>query len=81
MILIWNIILVRIRSVYYYSVNDLFNVNCEIMSNAGNELNDEFYVKETDIMVTPLPKPKKRKTSEYMCIYMFVTQYKLMLLQ
>ena len=38
------------------------------MSNAGNELNDEFYVKETDIMVTPSPKPKKRKISEYMCI-------------
>ena len=71
MILIWNTILVRIGSVYYYYVNDLLNVNCEIMSNAGNELNDDFYVEETDIMVTPSPKPKKRKTSEYMCILYF----------
>ena len=38
------------------------------MSNAGNELNEDFYVEETDIMVTPSPKPKKSKTSEYMCI-------------
>ena len=38
------------------------------MSNAGNELNEDFYVEETDIMVTPSRKPKKRKTSEYMCI-------------
>ena len=38
------------------------------MSNTGNELNEDFYVEETDIMVTLSPKPKKRKTSEYICI-------------
>ena len=31
------------------------------MSNSGNELNDDFYVEDTDIMVTPSPKAKKRK--------------------
>ena len=51
------------------------------MSNAGNELNDDFYVEETDIMVTPSPKPKKEKQVSICVYYMFVTQYKLMLLQ
>ena len=67
MILIWNIILVRLKGVYN-QINHFFDVNCEIMSNTGNELNEDFYVEETDIMVTPSPKPKKSKTSEYMCI-------------
>ena len=39
-----------------------------IVKSCGNELNADFYVEETDIMVTPSPKPKKSKTSEYMCI-------------
>ena len=33
------------------------------MSNAGNELDDDLYIEEKYIMVTPSPKPKKRKTS------------------
>ena len=33
-----------------------------------NELNDDFYVEETDIMVTPSPKPKKEKQVS-ICVY------------
>ena len=31
------------------------------MSNTGNEFDEDFYVEETDIMVTPSPKPKKEQ--------------------
>ena len=36
------------------------------MSNAASELNDDFNDEETQIMVTPSPKPKNRITSEFM---------------
>ena len=82
MILIWNTISVRIGSLYYYYVNDLLNVNCEIMSNAGNELNDDFYVEETDIYwLLHCLNLKKEKQVSICVYYIFVTQYKLMLLQ
>ena len=60
-------------------VNHLSYVNCEIMSNTGNELNEDLCVEETDIMVTPSPKPKKAKQVSICVYYMFVEQYKLML--
>ena len=48
------------------------------MSNTGNELNDDFYVEETDIMVTPSPKPKKEKQVS-ICVYnIIIDHYKLM---
>ena len=48
------------------------------MSNTGNELNDDFYVEETDIMVTPSPKPKKEKQGS-ICVYnIIIDHYSLM---
>ena len=41
------------------------------MSNAGNELNEDFYVEETDIMVIPSPKPKKEKQVS-ICVYSII---------
>ena len=49
------------------------------MSNTGNELNADFYVEETDIMVTPSPKPKKAKQVSICVYYMLVENNKLML--
>ena len=48
------------------------------MSNTGNELNEDFYVEETDIMVTPSPKPKKAKQVSICVYYIIIDQYKLM---
>ena len=49
------------------------------MSNTGNELNADFYAEETDIMVTPSPKPKKPKQVSICVYYMLVENNKLML--
>ena len=66
-ILILNMNLVKLRSAYYWFYHWL-NVDFGKNSNTGNEFNDDFYVEETDIIVTPSPKPKKRKTSKYVYI-------------
>ena len=56
------------------------NVNCEIMPNTDKELNDDFYVEDTDIMVTPSPKQIENLINIFIC-YMFIDEYKLMLWQ
>ena len=70
--------LLRLSNAYYWLYNWL-NDYFKIMSNVDNELNDDLYFEETDIIVTPSPKPKKEKQVS-MCIDdLIVDHYKLML--
>ena len=47
------------------------------MSNAGNKLDGDFYVEDTNMMVTPSPKHKNKISKTI--YYMFIDHYELIL--
>ena len=70
-ILVWKESLnwVRTKSVFNW-IYLWLHVNYDIILYAGNEVIDEFDDDdETDILVTPSPRPNKRKTSKWMCFF------------